>query len=385
MRMFQKLRIFAKPKPRIRIILIVLVNLMLQYDFDILNNCGSCRNGFRQSAVHFGQTETDSANLPCILAKPKKIPPICRAFWLNRKRFRQSAVHFGQADFFSAQNNIPTSFPQVRPTNPTCWEKDINGGKPYRSTYFINNYRKMKKLYYGVWVAEIADLASNLESLYHEGYGSETDAYLQSVMTDLEDLSIRIHGAVKHNKTIANLEKYEAAREASIEAVANLAKAFNRLSDSTIQSAWACVKPILDDFLPSISEGNQSSRTTLINVMLTRLAEPSVASSVAALPGLQQVLAELQAAQTAFVGKRMEYLKLALQDKSEIATDLKDEIMALVNERLIVHLEAMSKVQPAAYGEFATLVDALVSKCNERVRRRKRKTKESSSVNPSEE
>lgn len=205
-------------------------------------------------------------------------------------------------------------------------------------------------------------------------------------MTDLEDLSKRINGAVKHNKTIASLEKYEAARETSIVAIANLAKAFNRLTDSTIQSAWTCVKPILDDFLPSISEGNQSSRTTLINVMLTRLAEPSVASSVATLPGLEQVLAELKAAQTDFVGKRLEYLKLVLQDKSEIATDLKDEIMTLVNERLIVHLEAMCKMQPAAYGEFATLVDALVSKCNERVRRRrKRKTKESPSVNPSEE
>lgn len=359
---------------------------MLKHNLDILNQCVDCQNGFRQPTVHFGQTETDSGILPCILPKPKKILPICNAFWPNGNGFRQPALQFSQADIFSAQIENLTSFSQVRPIDPTCRKRDINGGKPYCLTYFILKKNTMKKLLNGVWVAEIADLASNICSLYYEGYGTQKDAYLQNVMTDLEDLSTRINGAVKHNKTIASLEKYEAARETSIVAIANLAKAFNRLTDSTIQSAWTCVKPILDDFLPSISEGNQSSRTTLINVMLTRLAEPSMTSSVAALPGLEQVLAELQAAQTDFVGKRLEYLKLVLLDKSEIATDLKDEIMTLVNERLIVHLEAMSKVQPAAYGEFATLVDALVSKCNERVRRRrKRKTKESSSVNPSEE
>ena len=383
---------------------------MLKFYFDIINKCADstngiatgfspwqirfaesdcCRfgckmavgNGFRPSAVHFGQAETDSGHLPCISVKPKKILPICLAFWPSGKNFWQSATHFDHAEIKSAQIVKSTSNPQVRPISPTCRTRDINGGKPC----IMNNIKilTMKRLYYGVWVAEIADLASNVCSLYHEGYGSETDAYLLSVMTDLEDLSKRIQGALKHNKTIASLEKYDAAREASIVAIANLAKAFNRLADSTIQSAWICVKPILDDFLPSISEGNYSSRTSLIDAMLARLEEPSVTSSVAALPGLAQILAELQAAQTAFVDKRLEYQKLALQDKTEMATDLKAEIMELINERLIVHLEAMNKVQPAAYGDFATLVDALVTKCNDKVRRRrKRKTKESSSVNP---
>lgn len=150
--MSKKLRIFAKPKPRIRLLLIVLDNLMLmlKHNLDILNQCVDCQNGFRQPAVHFGQTETDSGILPCILPTSKKVLPICRAFWPCGNGFRQPALQFSQADFFSAQTEILTSFPQTRPVNPACKKRDINGGKPYRLTYFILKKNTMKKLFNGV-------------------------------------------------------------------------------------------------------------------------------------------------------------------------------------------------------------------------------------------
>ena len=256
--------------------------------------------------------------------------------------------------------------------------KDISEelvAKPFMKQTFI-------KL--GMKVSEVADLSQNICDLYVTMTAKLDDSYLQNVMTDLKDLSERISCALKHTRIVSSLEDLDLQRDHCVRAILNLKRAYKKLSDDTIQTHWTALKPVLEDYIPSILEGNYQSKTALVSSLLKALAEPDMAAHVTALPGLALAVGKLDEAQTAFVGKRLEYQQLALDGQSESATELKEQIIETVNGKLVVHLAAMSKVNPETYGNFTTLVTNLIKSSNLKVVRRRDK-KETPSEIPTKE
>ena len=237
----------------------------------------------------------------------------------------------------------------------------------------------------GMKVTEVADLSRNIGGLYNTTFTAKLeDQYLHNVMEDLKDLSDRITGALKHNHVVSCLEDLDLHRDHCVRAILNLKRAYVKLSDDTIQSHWTALKPMLEDYIPSILEGNYQSKTALVDALLKDLAEPDTAVHVTGLPGLSLAVEKLQDAQTAFVDKRLEYQLLTLDGHTESATDLKEQIIETVNQKLLLHLAAMSKVNPESYGNFTLLVTNLVRSSNLKVNRRRNK-KETSADIPAKE
>jgi hypothetical protein len=79
----------------------------------------------------------------------------------------------------------------------------------------------------------------------------------------------------------------------------------------------------------------------------------------------------LREAETAFENMLVEYQHQLLEDKTESATDLKEAILELINQKLVVHLEAKCNEDAATYDAFAKLVDSQIRTDNAKVRRRK--------------
>lgn len=57
----------------------------------------------------------------------------------------------------------------------------------------------------------------------------------------------------------------------------------------------------------------------------------------------------------------------------ENATELKKEVVAIINENLVVYLNAMQQVNPEMYFEFANTVAVIIAENNETVKRRAKK------------
>ena len=243
---------------------------------------------------------------------------------------------------------------------------------------------KLTFIKFGMKVTEVADLTRNIGDLYNAFTAKLEDQYLHNVMEDLKDLSDRITGVLKHNHVVSCLEDLDLHRDHCVRAILNLKRAYVKLSDNTIQSHWTALKPMLEDYIPSILEGNYQSKTALVDALLKDLAVPDAAVHVTELPGLSLAVEKLQDAQTAFVDKRLEYQLLALDGHTESATDLKEQIVETVNQKLLLHLEDMSKVNPESYGNFTLLVTNLVKSSNLKVNRRRNK-KETSVDIPTKE
>ena len=243
---------------------------------------------------------------------------------------------------------------------------------------------KMKNLSFlmrGLKVAEVAGLAHNICGSY-ESFATElnADIRLRNVMADIQDLSDRILDSLRNNRLINSLEVQDTHRNRCVSALVNLKKGYDKLSDETVQSHWTELRPVFESFLSSIQEGNYQSKTALITAMLRRLSDPDLVSHLEGLADLKTAVDRLRDAQQSFDSAQLEYQLQLQKDKTQSATDLKDEIVEYINEKLVVHLEAKCNEDYATYGAFAKLVDAQIRAENAKVRRRKGKKETSPEI-----
>ena len=244
---------------------------------------------------------------------------------------------------------------------------------------------KCNRLLQGLRVAEVAGLAHTLCSLHQSCETAlSADVYLRNVMADLKDLSDRILDALRNNRLISSLETYDAHRMRCVSALVNLKKGYDKLSDESTQSHWTVLRPVFENFLSSIQEGNYQSKTALITAMLRRLSDSDLVSHLEGLADLKTAVDRLRDAQQSFDSAQLEYQLQLQKDKTLSATDLKDEIVEYINQKLVVHLEAKCNEDLATYAAFARLVDAQIRAENAKVRRRKGK-KETPSEIPGKE
>ena len=244
---------------------------------------------------------------------------------------------------------------------------------------------KLTFLLQGLRVAEVAGLAHTLCSLYESCAAAlAADYYLHNVMTDLKDLSDRILDALRNNRLISSLEKFDAHRMRCVSAMINLKKGYDKLSDESTQSHWTALRPVFENYLSAIQDGNYQSKTALINALLLRLSEGDLASHLKALVTMQTAVDRLREAEKDFETMLVEYQRQLLEDKTESATDLKEAIMELINQKLVVHLEARCNEDAATYEAFSRLVDAQIRTDNAKLRRRKGKKETSPVIPPTE-
>lgn len=247
------------------------------------------------------------------------------------------------------------------------------------------NMYNMTHLMKGQKVAEVAGLAHNLCSLYDNcATALDADIRLRNVMTDLKDLSDRILDSLRNNRLINSLEVQDTHRNRCVSALVNLKKGYDKLSDETVQSHWTMLRPVFENFLSSIQEGNYQSKTALITAMLRRLSDADLASHLGGLADLKTAVDRLRDAQSTFDKTQLEYQLQRQKDKTPSATDLKEEIVEYINEKLVVHLEAKCNEDFATYAELARLLDSQIRAENVKVRRRRGK-KETPSVIPATE
>ena len=231
---------------------------------------------------------------------------------------------------------------------------------------------KCNRLLQGLRVAEVAGLAHTLCSLHQSCETAlSADVYLRNVMADLKDLSDRILDALRNNRLISSLETYDAHRMRCVSALVNLKKGYDKLSDENTQSHWTDLRPVFENYLPAIQAGNYQSKTALIQALLLRLSDKDLTSHLEGLETMKTAVNRLREAETAFENMLVEYQHQLLEDKTESATDLKEAILELINQKLVVHLEAKCNEDAATYDAFAKLVDSQIRTDNAKVRRRK--------------
>ncbi len=104
------------------------------------------------------------------------------------------------------------------------------------------------------------------------------------------------------------------------------------------------------------------------------MAKPNLQEAIAALSGCAELIAALRAAQDDFEQARIAYEAEKAQEGTEAnATTLKKDVTDIINNRIVVYLNAMMLVDDAAYGAFGRTVAEIIDENNEMVKRRRKK------------
>ena len=200
-----------------------------------------------------------------------------------------------------------------------------------------------------------------------------TDTFLTSIFNLLQPLNTKLTESINRIKTESNLEEKDELRDNKVRAVNYLTMGFVHHPDATISNAAKIINTIFEHYGMNIVNESYATESSLIESLLVEFAREDLQASIALLPGLSVVIDELRAAQTAFEGAQLTFQnEKANYGIKESASEIKKELLTVINEKLVVYLRAMVMVDQAKYGTFVGIVSQIIDDMNVIIKKRKK-------------
>lgn len=225
----------------------------------------------------------------------------------------------------------------------------------------------MNKVISKVRVTEVDGLSDALVRLYKADEGVSSDAFLKSVMDEIEKLSVSITTAIKQDKVLSNLEEADGVRDEAVKNLSTLLDGYEVFPVAAKKEAAKKLKAVFDKYGKSITTANYVSESSLIESLLEDFSKEEEAVSL--LDGIKEILEQIRSAQDAFVKASDEY-NAASTVKTESASSLKKPLLSAINDKLIPYITAMQMANSAVYADFATKAEGEIKRVNEIVLRR---------------
>lgn len=201
-----------------------------------------------------------------------------------------------------------------------------------------------------------------------------SDPHLSTMFTELESLSAALTAAINRSKAESDLEEKDEARDTQIRALYYLVMGFLHHPDAAIQQAAQTINKVFEKYGVSITGESYATESSLIASLLDELSKQKIQDAIALLPGCADVITALQAAQQAFEAARITYEQEKAQESTQAsATKQKPELVALINDKIVVYLRAMEVVDEETYGAFARTIATIIAENNEVVKKRRKK------------
>ncbi|QIA07301.1 DUF6261 family protein [Draconibacterium halophilum] len=201
--------------------------------------------------------------------------------------------------------------------------------------------------------------------------GFTEDRTLNTLFTAINDRNTTLGNVIDQSKAQSILAGKDDNRDDDARAVGYLVKGYTYHPDETTRNAALKVDRVFNKYGLSITEESYVTESSHIVSMLGDFAAPDLVAAIALLPGVAENIASLQAAQDDFENTQTGYAKeLAAEDNLPTATELKKEVVALINDDLVVFLRAAERFQAETYGAFAATVAKIIADNNETVRKR---------------
>ncbi|AHW62174.1 hypothetical protein SAMN05444285_1355 [Draconibacterium orientale] len=198
-----------------------------------------------------------------------------------------------------------------------------------------------------------------------------TDVHLAAMFSALEPLSVSLSGSINRITAESNLEEKDEERDEPLRSLFYLVAGFLHHPDATIRAAAEKVNAVIERYGMGITKESYAVESSLVSSMLKDLAQPKLQDAIALLSGCAEIIAALQLAQTAFETARIAYEEEKADDSTQqSASEIKVEVLELVNKKIVVYLRAMEVVDVETFGAFARTVAEIIADNNQAVRKR---------------
>lgn len=229
----------------------------------------------------------------------------------------------------------------------------------------------MKKINSNMRVAELDTLSDVLVRLYKDSSAAENavskDANLSLIMADVERLSADITTAIKSDRVSSTLDEADIVRDGIIRNLGDALTGYAAIPIEAKKSAAQNLLSVFSKYGKQITQKNFAEESSLIESILEDFGAENLASDVAALDGVGELVSELRAAQDSFNKANDDYTHASVS-RGESATSVKKSLVSVLNDKLVPYLSAVSPL--ADYKDFAVKCEVEITKANATVSKR---------------
>lgn len=221
-------------------------------------------------------------------------------------------------------------------------------------------------------VTEVNDVGTRMSGAFHtQGIA---DPYLTATFGSLDTANTELSKAIRRSKAESNLEDKDEVRDQAVRSLYYLITGFTHHPVAAISESALMLLHAFDNYGISLVTESYANESAFISSMLIEFQKPKYTVHIANLSGCGELLQSLSAAQDDFEQARIAYeTEKAQEGMVANATEVKKEVVELVNNKIIVYLQAMQQANPGIYGILAATCAQVIAENNEQVRRRQQK------------
>lgn len=227
----------------------------------------------------------------------------------------------------------------------------------------------MKKVSSKLRVTEIATIANNLIRQYQWDPNINSDAFLKKTVDEIDELSGRLTESIQRGTTKLGLDEADAVRDEAIRDLGTLIDGYTAIPFADQKEAAYAIKSIFDKYGKRIAIEPFAVESSLIESMLVDFSTPITIAAIQSLPGVAELIVKLRKAQDDFNAASDKQTANAA-DKPASATELKKEMLGMLNDKLIPYLNTMMMANPDVFGTFAKQAEVEIDRANATVTKR---------------
>ena len=230
----------------------------------------------------------------------------------------------------------------------------------------------IEKLMTNSRVTEVNDVATRMSGVFQTS--GLTDAILTAHFTILNAANLELSKAIRRSKAESDLEAKDEVRDQAVRSLYYLIKGFTHHPVAVINESALLLLSVFDNYGLSLTQESYTTESSLISSMLLEFQKPEYAMHIANLSGCAELLQSVTTAQSDFEQARIAYETEKAQDGMVAnATEIKKQVVEIVNNKIGIYLLAMEHLVGAAFDVFAATCATIIAENNEQVRRRQQK------------
>ncbi len=197
-----------------------------------------------------------------------------------------------------------------------------------------------------------------------------TDVYLTGIFGTLTPLSEQMTDAINRIKAESNLEDKDGNRDSSIRDFFALIDGYCAFPDEAMKAAATAIRKVLDNYGLQLIHKGYDTESSLVDSLLNDLSKDEMVAHLETLAGTTTQIEKITAAQQAFITADVAFEdEKTKAGRKESASDIKKDILDVVNGKLDPYLNVMADVNSATYSDFATTLHHIIADSNEIVKK----------------
>jgi len=226
---------------------------------------------------------------------------------------------------------------------------------------------KMKKVRSQSRTTEVDTVTKQLIEAYKMSVHGE-DQHLAPLMATLIDHSEEMETALAKTVTVNSLEEGDEKRDSATQGLYHLLKGFLHHPAPKIVEAAQKILDLFGDEGVNLVRVSYSVESSLLDTLIAKLTDESMAQYISVLPGVSQLIDDLVEAQNEFATAFIAYETTKGAEKTVVtASVVKREILNQINNKIVIYLRAMAVVAEEQFGDFCRTVSGIIDTHNRSV------------------